>query len=129
MAKGDCRKGMACGFCHEVHETCTKLDKRQRLALKCMSAVDRHELLLPHIRRRLAHAGLMVRASPLLFLLQSMRAEHLTLARNTGDLAVHGQNSRQHQAVAEAGEDDDSSEMERKEASAERDRECVSASA
>ena len=116
MAKGVCRKGMACGFCHGVHETHAKLDKRQRLALKSMSAVDRHEVLLPHIRRRLADAGLMVRASALLFLLETERAEHAQLAWNQRDLAVHSQNADQDHAVAETGRDADSSEMERDEA-------------
>ena len=82
MAKGVCRNGTACGFCHERHETSAKLDKRQRLVVKNMSALDREELLLPHIYRRLADAGLMARASPLLLLLETQRLEHARRAEH-----------------------------------------------
>ena len=82
MAKGFCHKGTACEFCHERHETQAKLDKQQRWTLRNMSALDRYELLLPYICRRLADAGLMARAGPLLLLLETDRAEHICRADN-----------------------------------------------
>eukprot|EP00434_Breviolum_minutum_P016099 symbB.v1.2.014189.t1/scaffold1032.1/size142953/7 len=58
LAKGNCHMGDACGYCHhQTHHRFASLDKRQRVHLHSMDTGKLAAVLLPHIRRCVADAG------------------------------------------------------------------------
>jgi len=83
--RGPCRNGEACGFCHLPHGEMPRLDKKQRRMLRTLKEEEVLELLLAHLRARVAQTQLQRVVGPVLQLM----SDHLnSLPEIEGDMDV-----------------------------------------
>jgi len=67
LRQGFCPDGSTCGYCHEDHpKQSVKLDKQQRKMMQQLTHKDLFALLIPHIRKQVALAGIADEAQGLL---------------------------------------------------------------